>query len=84
MAAMVKVTRKYQVTIPKRVREKADVKVGDRLLVSERGGLIIMRKVKEESLLEFAGFWDGYPENLEEFVEELRRMWSTWRIKASV
>ncbi|RLF02438.1 MAG: AbrB/MazE/SpoVT family DNA-binding domain-containing protein, partial [Thermoprotei archaeon] len=31
------VTRKYQVTIPKEVREELGIKVGDRLLVSVRG-----------------------------------------------
>jgi len=38
----VKVTRKYQVTIPERVRSKLGVKIGDRLIVRSEGKRIIM------------------------------------------
>lgn len=37
MVEIVKVTRKFQVTVPKRAREKIGLRVGDRLVVSERG-----------------------------------------------
>ncbi len=83
MVEIVKVTRKFQVTIPKRVRERVGVRVGDRLAVSERGGLIILRKVGEGRLSEFAGAWGGYPEDLNEFMRELRRLWAKWKIEGS-
>jgi len=38
----VKVTRKYQVTIPESVRSKLDVKIGDKLIVRSDGKRIIM------------------------------------------
>ena len=38
----VKVTRKYQVTIPESIRSKLGVKIGDRLIVKSEGNRIIM------------------------------------------
>jgi len=82
MENVTKVTRKYQVTIPKNVRKKVGVEVGDRLKVTQKGELILLKKVsKRKSLLEFAGCWKGYPEKPEELMTELRKLWSTWQIK---
>jgi len=38
----VKVTRKYQVTIPKRLRSELGIKVGDRILLRREGGHILI------------------------------------------
>ena len=38
----VKVTRKYQVTIPKRLRSELGIKVGDRILLRMEGGHILI------------------------------------------
>ena len=77
----VKVTRKYQVTIPKEVRRKVGVEIGDELKVMNKGELIVLKKVDErKSLLDFAGCWRGYPEKPDEFMRELRRLWSTWKV----
>ncbi len=43
---LVKVTRKYQVTIPSEVRKKLGIKIGDLLAVKEEGGKIILVPVK--------------------------------------
>lgn len=81
MEEVVKVTRKYQVTIPKGVRERVGIKMGDRMKVTGKGDLIVFEKIgKRRSLLDFAGCWRGYPENPEEFMEELRKLWSTWKV----
>ena len=79
MRAVVKVGEHYEVTIPEDIREKLGIKPGDELLVSERNGLIIMRKAMKKDLLEFAGCWRGYPEDVRVFMSELRKVWSTWR-----
>ena len=80
MEKMTKVTRKYQITIPKEVRKKVHVDVGDRLEVTEKDEMIILKKVgKKRSLTDFAGCWKGYPENPDEFMKNLRKMWSTWK-----
>jgi len=81
MEKVTKVTRKYQVTIPREVRRKVGVEIGDKLRVMEKGELIVLKKMgKKKSLLEFAGCWKGYPENPDEFMRELRRLWSAWKV----
>ena len=42
----VKVLPKWQITIPKRVREKLKIHVGDTIVVEEREGEIILKKGK--------------------------------------
>jgi AbrB family looped-hinge helix DNA binding protein len=42
----VKVLPKWQITIPKKVREKLKIHVGDTLVVEEREGEIVLRKGK--------------------------------------
>jgi AbrB family looped-hinge helix DNA binding protein len=42
----VKVTRKYQVTIPESVRSKLGVKIGDKLIVKSEGKRIVMEAPK--------------------------------------
>jgi len=78
---VVKVTRKFQVTIPKSVREKIGIRMGDNLKVVDKGELIVLKKIdKRRNLLDLAGCWRGYPENPEELIEELRKLWSTWKV----
>jgi antitoxin PrlF len=75
-----RVTRKYQVTIPREVRVKTGIKVGDEFQVMDKGELIVLKKMnKEKTILDFAGCWEGYPEDPEKFMEDLRKMWSTWK-----
>jgi AbrB family looped-hinge helix DNA binding protein len=45
----VKVTRKYQVTIPESVRSKLGVKIGDKLIVKSENKRIIMESPKHIS-----------------------------------
>jgi len=74
----VKVTRKYQVTIPEEVRHKTGVRVGDELLVREEEEKIVMeRPIDIEKL---AGSW-SHIESTERFMEEVRGLWKTWRLK---
>jgi len=43
MAFLVKITRKYQITIPKKIREKLNLRVGDLLKVELEDGKIVLR-----------------------------------------
>jgi len=45
----VKVTRKYQVTIPKSIREKLNIRVGDILLIKTDGTRIILEPIIKRS-----------------------------------
>ncbi len=42
---IVKVTRKYQITIPKEIREKLGIRVGDKVIVKISGNKIIIKPV---------------------------------------
>ena len=46
------VTRKFQVTIPKEVREALGIRVGDRLVVKVVEGKIVMEPIKAADALE--------------------------------
>lgn len=46
------VTRKFQVTIPKEVREALGIRVGDRLVVKVVEGKIVMEPIKAAEALE--------------------------------
>jgi len=46
MQAAVKVLPKWQITIPKNVREKLKIHVGDTIVVEEREGEIVLKKGK--------------------------------------
>ena len=45
MRVLVKVTRKYQVTLPKEVREKLGIRIGDLLRVKVRDGAVLLEPV---------------------------------------
>jgi antitoxin PrlF len=81
MAPKTKVTRKYQITIPQEVRKKVGVEVGDEFKVSAKGENIILEKSSEpRDLLSFAGCWNEYPEDPEEFMKDLRKLWSNSKV----
>ncbi len=42
---MVKVTRKYQVTLPKEVRERLGIRIGDSLRVKVEDGKVVLEPV---------------------------------------
>ncbi|QXJ29121.1 hypothetical protein J5U23_01990 [Saccharolobus shibatae B12] len=55
------VTRKYQITIPKEIREALGIKVGDRLIVRVEDGKIIIEPVRaSDALKRLATIADKY------------------------
>lgn len=74
----VKVTRKYQVTIPQKVREKTGIKIGDELMVNLDGRKVTFEKPVDLDGL--AGSW-GHIDSTERFMEEVRKMWETWKLR---
>ena len=45
MYTLVKVTRKYQITLPKEVREKLGIRIGDFLRVKVEDGKVILEPI---------------------------------------
>ena len=59
----VKVSSRYQIAVPQRVREQLGINSGDRLLVEVRGNAIILLPVPDNYVTHMAGLhadiWDG-------------------------
>lgn len=83
---MTTVTRNYQITIPKKIREKYGIKIGDEVRFLDRGSevVILMKRIEaEEDPLE-TGVLDGAYERLfmkegistDEIVRRLRGDWN--------
>jgi AbrB family looped-hinge helix DNA binding protein len=70
----VKVTGKYQVTIPKEIRERIGVNIGDELLVNRSGRRIVLEKPVD--LEDLAGFW-AHIESTDAFMKNIRELWKT-------
>ena len=66
MAALATITSKYQITIPKEVREKLNLRAKDKLLITVQGDRIIMIPIHVRPLTELFG---ALP--VEEPVEDL-------------
>jgi len=49
MAKKMKVTRKYQITIPQEIREKLHLKEGDEIKIHQDGKKIIIELIKDRS-----------------------------------
>jgi AbrB family looped-hinge helix DNA binding protein len=61
---LVKVTRRFQVTIPQDIREKLGLAIGDTVNVQYKDGKIIIEKVSgdwEKVMAETAGAWKEHP-----------------------
>ena len=59
-----KVARRYQVTIPEEVREKARISVGDKVDVRYEDGKIVMERLEdswERMMADSAGSWAKHP-----------------------
>jgi len=66
-----KVTRNYQVTIPKDVREMENIHIGDELIVVIEGDEIVMRRIRDRILERNFGAW-GKGKSGVEFTREIR------------
>ena len=73
---LTRVTRNYQMTLPRDVREMARIRAGDRLVVEVVDGMIVVRKLDENPVLAAAGSWSVTKETPEEYERRLRRGWS--------
>ena len=72
-----KITRNYQITIPKEIREKLKLKLGEEVMIHLEGERIIVQRLSED-------VWDKctdfLPENFEKILASLRED-STKRFK---
>lgn len=71
--SITKVTRNYQVTIPRDVREIIDINIGDDILVNVDDGEIRLKKLSYETAVEKAfGTWADIKEDSVSYVRKMR------------
>ena len=74
---MVKVSSKYQIVIPKRVREELGLRPGDRFLIAIEDGKVVMRLRPRSYARHLRGLhkevWQGIEAT--EYVQEERESW---------
>jgi AbrB family looped-hinge helix DNA binding protein len=66
-----KVTRNFQITLPKDIRMVVDIKVGDTLLVSQREKEVVIKKLDENPVDASFGIWKSVKDSVK-FVREGR------------
>ena len=79
--AVSKVTRNYQVTIPREIRELADVKVGDTMLFIKDGDEVLLKRVNKELMSKAFGLWKRSQEKKPWLVDKLIRGEAERRLK---
>jgi len=74
-----KITRNYQVTLPKDIRELRKFEVGDKVLFVAEKGHVEMIKMNENTLKEAAGLWKDLKETGLDYERRVRRGWQKRR-----
>ena len=72
-----KITRNYQVTIPKDIRLLNDIKVGDTIFFTTDNGKINLTKVKKKSIIDNAFGILKSTESGIKYVNKSRKEWKT-------
>ncbi len=74
----VKVSSRYQIAVPRRVREHLRIRKGDRLLVEVRGGLVILLPAPQSYVEHMAGLHKDVWEGIEgaDYVRGEREEWT--------
>jgi len=70
-----KITRNYQITLPKDVRRVAGLKEGDEVTILIEGDKIIITKSDINPIMAAAGAWKGIKETGEEYQKRVRSEW---------
>ena len=79
--AVSRVTRNFQITVPREVREPAGIKVGDTMMITREGPDIVLRKVDRDLLAKGFGLWKKAQEKTPWLVNKLLRKEAEGRLK---
>ncbi len=70
-----KITRNYQITIPKDVRELKNLNEGDTVIFSIEGKKVDIVKMEKDVLKSAAGLWSKTKETGLEYEKKIRENW---------
>ena len=71
--AVSRVTRNYQITVPREIRELANISVGDTVLFIREGEEIVLRRIDKEQMGKAFGLWKRAQEKTPWLVNRLLR-----------
>lgn len=78
MAAIVKVDKKGRIAIPKKIRERIELKTESLVKVTAKEKSIIIEPLERSTDKYFGAFKiDKWPDNLDEFTVEVIKKWWT-------
>ncbi len=75
-----KITRNFQVTLPKDVRELKNFSVGEKVLFVVDGDKVGLVKMDKNIVKEVAGLWTGMKETGMYYEKRLRKEWAKRRV----
>ena len=70
--SVVSISPRYRITIPKEIRDEANLKIGDKISFLRKGDEIIIFKVPEKPLLKMAGSLKT-KKNIRKILKELKQ-----------
>ena len=70
-----KITRNFQVTLPKDVRSMVGINEGDSVVFVFEGDRVVLQKVKDNPIMASAGLWNNMNETGEKYQKRLRTQW---------
>ncbi len=71
-----KITRNYQVTLPKDIRKMISLKEGDEIMFSIEDNRVNIMKVEDDIINRTAGIWKDMKETGAEYQRKIRKSWS--------
>ena len=78
--SLTKVTRNYQITVPRDIREQANIKEGDRIVITMENNEIRLKKFDEDAFKKAFGIWKGAgTKDSVKYVRNLRGEWEDRR-----
>lgn len=70
-----KITRNFQITIPKDVRELKGLEKGDSVIFTINGNKVNLIKAKKEIITATAGLWPSIKESSLDYERRIRKGW---------
>ena len=71
-----KITRNYQITLPRDIRKIISVKEGDEIMFIVEDNRINLMKVEDDIIKKTAGIWGDIGETGQEYQKRVRKGWS--------
>jgi AbrB family looped-hinge helix DNA binding protein len=68
------VTRNFQITIPKSIRDYTGIEIGDSVIIEAKDNEITLKKVNDDPIKAAFGRWRWCKDSIE-YVDKLRSTW---------